>query len=104
MVAVYLLVVNYTLSHVHAASDNNQPEISWQKQVVPDADDYSDNRNTGNHHTSGCMLVSQASSPIHFFKIKVPFGAIHNDSPYLLSFDSPTPTKRRTRAPPVNQA
>lgn len=101
MLAVYLLVVHYTLSHVHTASDENlQSEIPWQHPVISLVDDASDNQSTEHRHSSACMLVSQAASPVHFFKAKVLFGSVQNDRPYLFSIHSSTPTKRHTRAPP----
>ncbi len=101
MVAVYLLVVHFTLSHVHTAPDITlQSEISWQHPVISLVDDTPDNQNTEHRHSSACMLVSQASSPVHLSKTTVLFDPVHNEQPYLLSIHSPTPTKRQTRAPP----
>ncbi|WP_419835038.1 hypothetical protein [Endozoicomonas atrinae] len=101
MVAVYLLVVHYTLSHVHTASEQSlQSEIAWQHPVISLVDDTSDNQGIEHRHSSACMLVSQASSPVHWFKAKALFDPVHNDRPYLLSIHSSTPTKRQTRAPP----
>ena len=101
MVAVYLLVVHYTLSHVHTAPEQSlQSEIAWQHPVISLVDDTSDNQNIDHRHSSSCMLVSQASSPVHLSKTTVLFDPVHNEQPYLLSIHSPTPTKRQTRAPP----
>lgn len=103
-VAVYLMVVHYTLSHVHTLSDQNfRSEISWQYPVTAIVDDTSDQQNTEHRHSSDCMLVSQAPSPVHWFQVKVRFDPVHNDRPYRLSIHSSTPTKRQTRAPPGYQ-
>ncbi|USE38783.1 hypothetical protein [Endozoicomonas sp. SCSIO W0465] len=101
MVAVYLLVVHYSLSHVHTAQEQSlKPEIPWQHPVASIADDASDHHDHEHRHSSACMLVSQASSPVHWLKAKVRFGPVHNHRPYRLSVHSVTPTKRQTRAPP----
>ncbi|MGO0307398.1 hypothetical protein ACTL6P_12460 [Endozoicomonas acroporae] len=103
MVAVYLLVVHYTLSHVHTAlEENQQSEIFWQYPVISMVDDASDHQHNEHLHSSACMLVSQATSTVHWCKVKVRFAAVLNDRPYRLSIHSSTPTKRHTRAPPAS--
>lgn len=101
---VYLMVVNYSISHVHAPAKNSQqlPWI-WSEQKVfehkgdkPWASEQ--------HHSHACTLIAQAAAFLPGWQSATPGKELFKPVTRYLSLNLTTPTNRQTRAPPVINA
>lgn len=98
LMLVYLLAVNYSISHVHAPEEGNPHLAQAWSELHHDVADhwYSDQQ-----HSHACTLIAQtAASPVGIQSTTV-FVNIFNPAPRYLSLNLATPTKKHTRAPPT---
>ena len=94
---VYLLVVNYSISHVHDPEKSTQ-DIA-QALSEPRADD--NHHHSDQQHSHACTLIAQTAASFAGLQSATLFASVFNPLPRYLSLNLTTPTKRHTRAPPV---
>jgi len=94
---VYLLVVNYSISHVHGPEEHSHDTHRvWSE---PHADD--DLWHSDQQHSHACTLIAQTAASFAGLQLATLFVSVFNPLPHYLSLNLATPTKRHTRAPPA---
>ncbi len=94
---VYLLVVNYSISHVHGPAKSTQDiPTTWAEVHADDDHHHSDQQ-----HSHACTLIAQTAASFADLQSATLFASVFNPLPRYLSLNLTTPTKRHTRAPPI---
>ncbi len=111
LMMIYLLVVNYALSHVHGSpqigaestyyDEHHHSDSSFIGQEQDEA--LSANWQSDKQHTHGCSLVAQVAASLPCQKPQGPYDTVYDDALSLLSFTSSTPIKKKIRAPPFTR-
>ena len=100
---VYLMVVNYSISHVHGPAKNSQqlPWIWSEQQVFCQHDQP---WSSEQQHSHACTLIAQAAAFLPGWQSARPGKELFKPVARYLSLNLTTPTNRQTRAPPVINA
>lgn len=96
---VYLMVVNYSISHVHGPAKNSQ-QLPWlwsEQQVFCQHDQPGPSEQ---HHSHACTLIAQAAAFLPGWQAATPCKERFKPVTRYLSLNLTTPTNRQTRAPP----
>ena len=109
LVVVYLLVVFYSISHVHLLPEQAfRSDISQQPsrllELAHHIDESSTNWHSDSQYTQGCTLVAQVAASLSVQKHQTMFVSVYHDVHRPLSFKITTPIKKVTRAPPAVRA
>ena len=99
---VYLMVVNYSISHVHGPAKNAQqlPWIWSEQQVFCQHDQPL----SSEQHSHACTLIAQAAAFLPGWQSATPGKELFIPVTRYQSLNLTTPTNRQTRAPPVINA
>ncbi|MGI9282453.1 MAG: hypothetical protein ACR2PX_22900 [Endozoicomonas sp.] len=100
LAVVYLLVIQYSVSHTHEVHKDFSAHASGLFSKLS-LNDHAEHWHSDQHHSAGCQLTSQAPPSLNFFTSGNTFCSPYSSSERVCSSSSETPTKRLTRAPPV---
>ena len=101
---VYLMVVNYSISHVHGPAKNSQ-QVPWiwsEQQLFCEHE--GDPSWSEQQHSHACTLIAQAAAFLPGWQSATPGKELFKPATRYLSLNLTTPTNRQTRAPPVINA
>ena len=102
---VYLMVVNYSISHVHGPAKHSQhlPWISSGQQAFCEHEG-DQPWPSEQQHSPACTLIAQAAAFLPGWQSATPGKELFKPVTRYLSLNLTTPTNRQTRAPPVINA
>ncbi|MGY0216598.1 hypothetical protein ACWJJH_04305 [Endozoicomonadaceae bacterium StTr2] len=99
MLVMYLLAVYFSVSHTHHDRSPHQDFSARYTTKLQLADDTAGHWTPDVHH-AGCTLISQAPDSLLNYSSNCNLTAVLYSFGLYQSLDTPTPTKRLTRAPP----
>ena len=100
---VYLMVVNYSISHVHGPAKNSQ-QLSWIWSEQDMFCQHDQPWSSDQQHSHACTLIAQAAAFLPGWQSAAPGKELFIPVTRYLSLNLTTPTNRQTRAPPVISA
>ncbi|WP_299733332.1 hypothetical protein [uncultured Endozoicomonas sp.] len=111
LMMIYLLVVNYALSHVHSSPQTGAENTYYDEHhdsgssfIDQEQDEaLSANWQSDKQHTHGCSLVAQVAASLPCQKPQALYVTVYDDALSLLSFTTSTPIKKKIRAPPFTR-